>query len=232
MSNNAAKNFYLFSAVTVTIFVAFILSAINTTPVNAADAPAPSPSIMSTFTEGKHYTTKFPDSTRAKEPVLVEFFSYMCPHCYRLESTMKRWEKQKPEGVKLEKIPVAFSGNRMYEIAARAHYIAEELGVLDQFADKMFKRIHLDRRPPRNDRDLANLFKELGVTDEAFKKASVNNFNVESKLRRANFLMRQYQVNGVPYILINYKYEVGQESYQSEEMLFNLWNNLPMKDFQ
>lgn len=237
MTIKSAKHFFQFSLVTITIFCGYIFAAVNsegTTETAATETAAntPAPNILTSFSEGAHYITKFPDSSRAKGPVVVEFFSYMCPHCYRLEGTVKRWLKQKPEGVEFVKIPVAFQGNRLYALSAKAHYIAEELNIVDKFGDFMFKRIHLDRRPPRNDRDLANIFKELGVSDADYKKASENNFNVESKLRRANFLMNQYQVNGVPYILVNYKYEVGQESYKSEESLFNLWNNLPYKDFK
>jgi len=197
-----------------------------------ASRPSPLAAPATNFIEGKHYITKFPNSNRAKEPVLVEFFSYMCPHCYRLEGTVKKWQKQKPDNVKLIKIPVAFAGNKLYEIASRAHYIAEELNIVDTFGDAMFKRIHIDKRPPRNDNDLAKLFAELGISQEDFKKASVNNFNVESKIRKANFLSRQYQVNGVPYLLINYKYEIGQDSYKSEQTLFDLWNNFPEQDFK
>ena len=246
MSISSTKSFYLFSLVTITIFLAYIAtSTVNalensetTEAATSAEAPAqapastPSPDLLSTFEENKHYITKFPNSNRAKKPQVIEFFSYMCPHCYRMEDTVKRWIKQKPADIEFVKIPVAFQGNALYAIAARAHYIAEELGVLEEFGPAMFSRIHVDRRPPRNDRDLAKLFAELGVSDADFQKAAVNNFNVESKLRRATFLMNQYRVSGVPYFLINYKYEMGPESQKSQEALFTLWNNLPYKDFK
>jgi thiol:disulfide interchange protein DsbA len=232
MSNNATKHFYLFSAVTVTLFVGYILAAINTTPVIAADNPAPAPSMMASFTEGKHYVTKFPKSTRAKEPVITEFFSYTCPHCYSWEPRVKKWKKQKPEGIKFEQIPVTFSGNRVLTMIARGHYAAEELGVLEQYKAAMFKRIHIDKKLPRNERDIAVMFEALGVSEADFKKASVNNFNVESKIRRSDFLASQYQVSSVPYFLINYKYEMGNEGYSSEETIFSIWNNLPFKDFK
>ena len=252
MSISSTKTFFIYSAVTISLFIGSIMtstvSALETattatdtnavqtivaeTASSAGTTAAPSPNMLSALVEDKHYITKFPNSNRAKKPQVIEFFSYMCPHCYRMEGTVNRWKKQKPEGVEFVKIPVAFQGNALYMIAARAHYIAEELGVLEAFGPAMFSRIHVDRRPPRNDRDLAKLFAELGVSDADFKKASVNNFNVESKLRRSTFLMNQYQVNGVPYFLINYKYEMGPEANKSQEELFKVWNNLPFKDFQ
>lgn len=246
MSISSTKHFYLFSLVTITIFLAYIATstvnalevketaetAVSSETAVASPAPVPSPDLLSTFEESKHFVTKFPKSNRAKKPQVIEFFSYMCPHCYRMEGTVKRWIKQKPADIEFVKIPVAFQGNALYGIAARAHYIAEELGVLDAFGPAMFARIHVDRRPPRNDRDLAKLFAEIGVSDADFQKAAVNNFNVESKLRRATFLAGQYRVSGVPYFLINYKYEMGPESQKSQDAIFALWNNLPYKDFR
>jgi len=190
------------------------------------------PMLFNSFVEGEHYITKFPNDTLAKEPVVIEFFSYQCPHCYRLEGTINRWEKNhKPENVKLIKVPVSFSGNVLYANAAQAHYIAEKLGLMETFPDRMFKRIHIDRRPLRNERDMIAFFAEFGVSEADFKAAQ-NSFEVKSKLRRADVLMNKYQVNGVPYVLINYKYELGQKAWESEETLFNVWSNLPLKDFQ
>lgn len=197
-------------------------------------AAAASPMRYNSFIEGteEHYITKFPNDTMAKEPVLVEFFSYMCPHCYRLEGTIKRWEKNhKPADVKFIKIPVRFSGNALYAIAAEAHYIAEKLGLLETFPDRMFKRIHIDRRPLRNDNDMASFFAEFGVSRDDFTKAK-SSFEVQSKLRRGDALTRKYQVSGVPYLLVNYKYEIGKKAYESEQSLFDVWTNLPYKGFK
>ena len=246
MSISSTKSFYLFSLVTITIFLAYIAtSSVNALEANetaesaatseaAVQLPAsvPSPDLLSTFQEDKHFITKFPKSNRAKKPQVIEFFSYACPACYRMEGTVKRWLKQKPADIDFVKIPVTFQGNALWAVASKAHYIAEELGVQEQFGPAMFTRIHVDRRPPRNDRDLAKLFAELGVSDADFQKAANNNFNVESKLRRAQFLVNQYRVTGVPYFLVNYKYELGPESQKSQEALFTLFNNLPYKDFK
>jgi thiol:disulfide interchange protein DsbA len=242
MINSTTKNFFIFSVITIGLFCGHVATSLAQAPeqdakpaaTKAAETspakPAAIPLRAAGMVEDQHYITKFPNSDRAKGPVVVEFFSYMCPHCYRMENTVKRWMKQKPADVEFVKIPATFSSSA-YQLAARAHYIAEELGVLDTFAPAMYKKIHVDRRPPRNDRDLARLFAELGVSDADYKKASVNNFNVESKLRRASFLLQQYQVTGVPYFLVNYKYELGPEANKSQDALFNIWNNLPYKDF-
>lgn len=188
--------------------------------------------LLNSFAEGDHYITKFPNDTRAKGPVVVEFFSYMCPHCYNLERPLKIWLKDhKPEDVKFIKVPVSFPGNAFYERTAKAHYIAEKLGLMTTFPDRMFKRIHIDRRPPRSDGDLINFFGEFGVSKAQFEAAE-KSFEVQSKLRRADILRQNYQVNGVPYLLLNYKYELGPKTNESQEQLYKVLSYLPLKDFQ
>jgi len=181
------------------------------------------------FVEGADYVTKFPEEL-SKEPVLIEFFSYMCPHCYNFEPTMKRWIKQKPDSVYLKRVPVSFGRSGSWGLAARSYYIAEELSVVEEFSDAMFKRIHIGKKPPRNLTDLGKVFSQLGIKEKAYKNAA-NSFNVDSKVRKAEFLVKKYKVTGVPYFLINEKYETGKQSYESEKALFGLWNNLPLRDF-
>lgn len=180
------------------------------------------------FTEGVDYITKFPDE-QPKTPILVEFFSYMCPHCYNFEQTMIRWKKQKPENIELLKIPVSF-GRDDWQLSAKAFYIAEELQIIDDFSAAMFKTIHFDKKPPATLADVEQIFIALGIKKSDFNKAA-KSFNIDSKLRKADFLTRKFKVPGVPYFLINFKYELGSASLESEESLFRLWNNLPEKEF-
>jgi len=197
--------------------------------VTQQEAPnTPMVNKSATFNEGTDFITKFPNETPTK-PVLVEFFSYMCPHCYNFEGTVTRWKKQKPDSVELIKIPVAFGRGR-WRLAAKSYYIAEELNIADKWSPVMFRRIHVEKKPPSNEADLEKLFATLGITSKEFKSAA-SSFNVDSKMRKADFLAKKYQVSGVPYFLINYKYEVGKASYESETSLFSLFNNLPAKDF-
>ena len=199
-------------------------------PAETAKKSGLNPAILNSLVEGTHYTTMFPDDTRAKEPVVVEFFSYMCPACFRMEGPLKKWLKtNKPEDVKFVKIPLP--GSELYTRVAKAHFIAEKLRLMDTFPDRMFKLIHIDRRPPRSEQSLVNFFKTFGVSEDQFKAAE-RSFEVQSKLRRAQVLARQYNVPGVPYFLINYKHQLEDGAYGSEELLFNVWSQLPYKDFQ
>jgi len=205
-------------------------SAVTESPILKSDEKVIPPTIREIkFVEGSDYIIKFPDE-QPKEPVLMEFFSYMCPHCFNFEPTLLRWKEQKPASVEFIKVPVTFGRSGSWELAARAYYIAQELNLEKQFSQVMFRKIHIENKPPIKESEIGALFLALGVSNKKFKQAA-NSFNVDSNLRKAEFLSKKYKVTGVPYFLINKKYETGKDSYESEQSLFRLWNNLPGKDF-
>ncbi|MCP4414806.1 MAG: thiol:disulfide interchange protein DsbA/DsbL [Gammaproteobacteria bacterium] len=199
--------------------------------VKAIDEPQSNTSAPkgNTFEEGLDYVTRFPDGV-SEEPILLEFFSYMCAHCYNFEPTLSRWLMQKPDSVRLIKVPVSFGRTGLWGFAVKAYYIAEELNVAEPFSRLIFRQIHIENNPPRQESDLFPIFQSLGVNTNAFKVAASSE-NVASKVTQAEMLTKKYKVSGVPYFLINNKYESGPRSFESEQSLFNLWNKLPGKDF-
>jgi thiol:disulfide interchange protein DsbA len=208
---------------TVVIAIAFIVMAslaIENKVLAANDA--------ADFVEGRDFVTKFPYE-KPKKAQVVEFFSFMCPACFRREATVLSWKKQKPDSVELLKIPVSF-GRASWEVSAKAFYIAEELKVADKFNKLIFKKIHIDKTPPGRLADIEKIFIEMGISKANFKKAA-SSFSVDSKLRKADFLIKKYKVAAVPYFLINFKYEATDRSNASQDSLFRLWNLLPARDF-
>jgi thiol:disulfide interchange protein DsbA len=183
------------------------------------------------FVEGKtkDYIVKFPTEL-SKEPMIIEFFSFWCPHCYNFEPTVRLWEQQKPDSVKLLKVPVVF-GREDWRLAAKSYYIAQEMNMASEFSALMFKTIHVDKNYPQNEADIGEIFAKLGVSNKKFLEAA-KSFNVDSNLRKAEYLAKKYKVSAVPYFLINYKYEAGEASYASQDTLFRLWNYLPAIDFE
>jgi thiol:disulfide interchange protein DsbA len=93
----------------------------------------------------------------------------------------------------------------VWELHARAYYTAEALGVLDKIHQPLFDAIHKDKQRMDSPVALKNLFKKYGVSAEDFDKAFTS-FVVMSKLQRARTLSSNYQITGVPSLIINGKY--------------------------
>ena len=74
-----------------------------------------------------------------------EFFSYACPHCYSLEPSVNAWLKTKPDYINYVRTPVLFLRNA--EPLARAYYVEEALGLVDEIHGPLFDAIHKHREP-------------------------------------------------------------------------------------
>ncbi|MEZ5582087.1 MAG: thiol:disulfide interchange protein DsbA/DsbL [Candidatus Competibacteraceae bacterium] len=178
------------------------------------------------FQEGTHYQ-KFPapiPATEAKDKVeVVEVFWYGCPHCYSLEPVIEQWLSNKPDNVEFLRIPAVFG--RTWEIHARTFYAAEALGVEAQIHKPLMDAIHTEKRPLNTEQQLADFFAEQGVDKDAFLKA-FRSFDVETRLKRSQQLVRRYRINGVPAVIINGEFWTNATMAGSHEKIFEVVDHL------
>lgn len=205
----------------------------------AADSPE--------FKEGVHYqrlSTPVPTSTGDKIEV-TEIFWYGCPHCYDLEPTVAEWLTRKPDNVVFIQLPATL-GRKPGEAHARAFYTAETLGILDQINKQIMTAIHVEKRRVDTEDQLAAFFVKQGVSEEDFFfddwgvasnmggfsakqgvseedfRKTYNSFAVETKFRRAQDLIKRYQVNGVPAFVVNGKFLTNASMAGSSEKIFEV----------
>ncbi|WP_130536299.1 thiol:disulfide interchange protein DsbA/DsbL [Thiomicrorhabdus indica] len=154
--------------------------------------------------DGVQYKTlKKPVDTEGKKTV-IEVFGYTCPHCYHLEPSIHEWLKTKPENVQFERMPVVFNHpNWIY--MARVFFTAKRLGVLEKSHSDFFHAIHRDKTDVFTPEALAKFFTRFGVEEKDFLDM-FKSFVVDGDIKKAAKLTRQYEVEGVPAIIINGKY--------------------------
>lgn len=159
------------------------------------------------YQEGKQYTqVKQPvPPPDAKRVMVEEFFWYGCPHCFAADPAVDAWKAKKPDYVDFQRIPATL-GRPDGEVHARAFYIAESLGVLDKTHAPLFSAIHVRKQPMASLESVRKLFGDVaGVKPEEFDKAT-SSFMVDSRLRRADQLMRSYQLTSVPTLVVGGRY--------------------------
>ena len=135
------------------------------------------------FEAGKHYFV-LPEQTDAETKSVednagdkssdkievIEFFAYSCIHCYRFESTIKKWLKKKSKNVEFRRIHVVF--NESMVPLARAYFVAEDLDVLPKVHDSIFKLIHDRKVALKQEAILAKLFEQIAdVDNETFSES-------------------------------------------------------------
>ena len=171
------------------------------------------------YEEGKHYDAISP-AVRTASPgkiEVAEFFWYGCGHCYTFEPLIGQWKKTLAEDVTFRGIPAMWGG--AMELHARAFYTAQALGVLDKLSPVIFQAMNVDRKPLRNEDEIAELFVEHGVSEEDFRKA-FSSFGVESQVRQANATARSARITGTPALMVNGKYLItARKAGSSANML-------------
>ena len=208
-----------------TLLIALLCSSTLTTAAAVDPFAGPVPQ----FREGVHYKVDFPNQ-RSDSPEVIEFFSFGCPHCNHAEPQVERWLKNKPESIRFVRVPVGF-GRPSWTLFARAYYLMQALKIEDKAVPAFFHLIHEEHRPPRNLDDLKAFFVRMGVSPKAFDQ-NARSFWVESQLRRADQMAREYKVQGVPDFVINRRYRVVPGATSSEAEFYGLLTALALKDFR
>lgn len=174
------------------------------------------------FVEGTHYNEL--DTQASSKPVVTEYFSFYCPHCYNFEPVIAQVKSQLPEGKQFKKAHVSFMGGSMGKSMAKAYATMIVLNIEDQMIPVMFRQIHDYKQAPRNDNELRQIFIDNGVDASEFD-ATFNGFAVDSMQKRFDSEFSQAGLRGVPSIIVNNKYHLTpDESIDSVEKYMELVN--------
>lgn len=179
------------------------------------------------FEAGKQYFViepPQPTATAGKIEV-TEVFSYACPACNMFQPTMRKLKEALPANAVLDYLPASFRPDENWPTFQRAYYAAQALGVLDKTHEATFDAIWKEdaplriidpatRRPlnpmPSID-DVAKAYAKFGVKPEEFVGVA-DSFAINTKMKRADQLMKAYGVDSTPTIVVNGKYRLTASS--------------------
>ncbi len=151
-----------------------------------------------------------------KKVTVEEFFSYGCNHCFNADPAIEAWKATKAADVDFKRVPHTL-GSPVGALYARAFYAAEVLGVGDKIHKPLFDAIHVTRQPLGTPEAMRALFETAaGVKPAAFDSAMAS-FMVDSHTRRADQLIKTYQVSSVPTLVVGGKYTTSATLAGSSE---------------
>jgi len=131
------------------------------------------------------------DSSR---PVVVEFFWYGCPHCFRAKPIVAEFKRGNPN-IDVIQFPVVFSG---WESGAKIHFTLEMMGLSEEFHEKVYNEIHVNRgRILQNDADFF-AFMQRNKADPGKVRTIHSSFTVATNVTRARNISRAYNLKGTP----------------------------------
>jgi len=126
---------------------------------------------------------------------VVEFFAYSCIHCFNFEPLLEDWDKRKPSGTVLRRVPVAFSP--AFVPMQRLYYTLEAMDLVGRLHTQVFKAIHVDRLPLTTPGPITDWVVKQGVDRAKFSEI-FNHADTLKKAQHAALLQDVYGVEGTP----------------------------------
>ncbi len=179
-----------------TLAVFFLVFSFGLIPLSGANAE---------IVEGKDYTvlTKPQPAEGGDKIEVLEFFWYGCPHCYSLHPHLKSWLANLPSDVSFQYVPAIFRPN--WVPAAKLFYAIETLGITGSLHDKIYDAIHRDKIDLNNESVLFDWIEKQGIDRKKFEN-TYQSFGVQNQVSKSTQMSRQYELTGVPALVINGKY--------------------------
>ncbi len=157
--------------------------------------------------EGLYQKLPSPQPTSDPDRVeVVEVFWYGCPHCNRFQPYLEGWIETLPDHVRFVRMPAIF--NDLWELHARAYYIAQALGILDAIHHRIFAALHDEGRGLASMEALRSFFVEHGVAGSDFDRHA-KSFSVRSGVQRSLVMQAGYGLRGVPALIVNGRFLVS-----------------------
>jgi thiol:disulfide interchange protein DsbA len=149
--------------------------------------------------------------------VVEEMFNYVCPACNGFEPQFVAWTKKLPPYVAVVHIPASFRPD--FVQYAHAYYAAQAFNVVDKTHEAVYDAVHSKKTLPsegqKPDEDkIAAFYAGYGVDKTQFLSA-MQSFGVDVKTRRAADYMMHAKVPSTPSIVVNGRYLVKGETYDS-----------------
>ncbi|OBS09202.1 thiol:disulfide interchange protein DsbA/DsbL [Acidihalobacter prosperus] len=158
---------------------------------------------------------------------VAEFFWYQCPHCANLEPKLERWlHRDKPAAADFVRVPAVLAPNWFF--MARVFYTAKLLGVEQRMTPLLFKAIHTQGARAEDLDGVAKLFAKHGISERRFKQA-FESLAVDTHVRRAIQLTREYGISGVPTLVVDGRYRVDPDLAGSYARMFRIVDYLVRK---
>ncbi len=159
---------------------------------------------------------------------VTEFFWYGCPHCYALEPHLAAWRKKNASKIIFKPIPVNFS--QVGQLHQRVFYALEAMQRSDMHA-KVFQAIHQKNQRLDTPEVLRAFAKDNGLDEKKFLE-HMYSFSVAAQVQKANRLIQDYQIDGVPALLVQQKYFTSAELASGREEVLQVLDALVEKSLK
>lgn len=154
---------------------------------------------------------------------VIEFFYYGCPVCYELEPTLARWVFNLPGSVAMRRVPALSSEN--WDNFAKLFYTLEAVGQLGRLHWPVYDNFHFDGVRLNEETAMGDWVSRNGIDKEKFMKI-YRSPEIQAKLAAARQMIQDYDIKGVPSMVIDGKYVTSASMTGSTRALMQVVGQL------
>jgi thiol:disulfide interchange protein DsbA len=179
--------------------------------------------------EGQNYLrVKNPQPVDSGKNIeVLYFFSYGCPHCRDFDPALQPWLKQLPADVDFRRVPVDF-GRDQWTSLGKIYYTLEALGAEKAMTSDVFVAVHDKKLPLWDEKAFLDWAAAKGL-DRKKVEDTYKSFGVNGKLNRARQLAKNYNVQSIPVVFVDGKFQVSAERVGSHAAMPAAMNELIAK---
>ncbi|NVJ46087.1 MAG: thiol:disulfide interchange protein DsbA/DsbL [Cytophagia bacterium] len=168
-----------------------------------------SSSAQSQFVEGQHYEVVA--DKKSDEPVVTEFFSLFCPHCFSFDPFIDSLRSSLPKGVDFERSHVDYipRDNKAVSFGiVKAYNVMIDLGKEEELRQAFFAAIHIKQETIETEEKIKQLFVDQGVSASKFDEL-YNSPSVINRSKAMSKLWMERKIDNVPTVVVNQKYKIN-----------------------
>lgn len=177
--------------------------------------------------QGKDYDLINPPQATEKGKIeVIEFFSYMCPHCDRIDPVVSKWTRSLAKDVVFAQVPVIF--RPQWEAPAKLYYTLDAMGELEKYHPAAFAAIHRENTDLTKEANVINWAASKGLDRKKFSD-TYHSFAVQSKAQGSKQKQGAYGIPGVPAFVVAGKYRTPDNFSGGFDELLRLVDGLIAK---
>lgn len=189
-----------------TVFTSVLLACLLSVAVSKVNAKE--------FVEGTDFV-KVSGIPESNQPVVREFFSYNCGHCYRQDPHFEQVAKLLDKSITFTHTPVG-AGRESWMLSQQA-FVAQKLQMGKLMHGQIFNHIHQQQGPFTRPQQVVDLFVANGA-DANKVEALMASADMQLSLSNYDSQTQLSGIRGVPAILVNGQYMVNNTSRPAAEL--------------
>ncbi|WP_420387932.1 thiol:disulfide interchange protein DsbA/DsbL [Roseivirga sp.] len=177
---------------------------------------------QTSFKEGVHYDVV--SEKKSDRPMVKEFFSLYCGHCFQFEPFIDSLQKTLPTEVSFSRSHVDYIPRDNKPVSfgiVKAYNMMLDLDMEKELRQAFFAAIHLGEEPIDTEEEIKQIFLAHDVEAAKFDKL----YNSQSVIDRAQAMADLWvkrEISSVPTLVVNEKYKINMGSLKSMAELIEI----------